>query len=108
MPWIPQLVRITQLRRLSRMTKLTDEELVREISTGCYLNGIVRKNAQQNIVTIPITAGPSEFPSDSFREAVQTMPDFNILVDKLASSAQFLQLVREELGGSDEFMNSLF
>lgn len=86
----------------------TEEERIREINIGCCLNGIIRKDKQQNIVAIPITAGPSEFPKASFNEALQTMPDFNLLVDKLASSANFLKLIREELNGSDEFMNALF
>ena len=88
--------------------QLSEEELVREINTGCYLNGIVRKDNQENVVTIPITAGPSEFPKSAFWDAFLTMSDFNTLVDKLASSADFMKLIRQELNGSYEFMNSLF
>lgn len=78
------------------------------IHQKCCEKNIFIKNREGDSITVPITLNPSVYNEKLFERAMNSMVEFNLLVDKLSENLEFLELIQQELEGSDGFMERLF
>ena len=98
------------MEELEQMNKLTEEErnipenIVQEMISYLYTNGLIIKSKTGGVIHVPIMLTPSPLPKSFYDKIFFYQIAFNKIIIKLSNDQQFLEEILTPFAEKDEFV----